>query len=169
MGAIHLRIMGPQQADSVIKGIHKQDPAAFEDSKIMKADLVVFYCSLAQARSPAAADAYKKLRQELSKNKPLLKPAQKIVVLEGGIAAYSEVNGSKTKLTEWGKFPSKDIWEFKQVVPLKGDAEGNVKPNDTKRQTKMASTPGGDHDEHPEPNLSMGQSKRAPQPTGGRR
>jgi hypothetical protein len=88
--AIHLHIGSGTIGSTIFDKLWKADPTALQD--ILGADLVVFYCSYGQARSPSAMTSYLALRQTLRSAKAHRPDrSQKVVLLDGGIAAFKKL------------------------------------------------------------------------------
>ncbi|KAI0150998.1 hypothetical protein BJ166DRAFT_501151 [Pestalotiopsis sp. NC0098] len=110
----------PTQTVTKTDGWSTWKVAATEPSNLEKllntADMVVFYCSFAQARSPAAMTSYLKLRANLkAQSRPMMQ--QKVVLLEGGIDKWQKTTGRKMRAWNLG---------LKKAAVATGDDDGEM-------------------------------------------
>lgn len=97
-GAFHIHTAAAFAANGIFQQLWKNNPTSL--GSLLAADMVVFYCSFAQARSPAAMTSYLKLRANLkAQSRPMMQ--QKVVLLEGGINAWKAMTGRKSKLKKY--------------------------------------------------------------------
>lgn len=93
-GAFHLHTAHAFAANGIFQQLWKNNATSL--GSLLAADMVVFYCSFAQARSPAAMTSYLKLRANLkAQSRPMRQ--QKVVLLEGGIDKWQKTTGRKSK------------------------------------------------------------------------
>lgn len=93
-GAFHIHTAHAFAANGIFQQLWKNNPTSL--GSLLAVDMVVFYCSYAQARSPAAMTSYLKLRANLkAQSRPMMQ--QKVVLLEGGINKWQAITGRKSK------------------------------------------------------------------------
>ncbi|ETS87885.1 hypothetical protein PFICI_01713 [Pestalotiopsis fici W106-1] len=113
-GAFHIHTESALAARDIFQQLWKNNPKSL--GSLLAADMVVFYCSYAHARSPAAMTSYLKLRANLAAQKRPMRQ-QKVVVLERGLNEWKSITGRKMRPWNLG---------LKKAAVAKGDDDGEI-------------------------------------------